>query len=290
MPVQLSTSCERRHRHPGRHATVANEQLRGAFKEIDKLRQCLESENEYLREEVRASSGDSTILGNSPAIHRVFEQIEMVAPTDATVLILGETAVGKELVARNIHERSPRHERPLIKVNCTAIPRELFESEFFGHVNGAFSGAFGDRVGRFQLADGGSLFLDEVGDLPPEMQPKLLRVLQEGEFEPVGDEKTRRANFRMIAACNQDLKTAVRDGRFRQDLYYRLSVFPIEVPALRERKEDIPILATHFLEVACKRFNRPDLQLAEGLAPPPPELRLAWKRSRTRRTSWSGPL
>jgi transcriptional regulator with GAF, ATPase, and Fis domain len=261
---RLNEELEQRVIERTRELTAANEQLRCAFEEIDKLRQRLESENEYLQEEVRATSGESTILGNSPAIRRVLERIEMVAPTDATVLILGETGVGKELVARNIHERSPRHERPLIKVNCTAIPRELFESEFFGHVKGAFSGAFRDRIGRFQLADGGSLFLDEVGDLPPEMQPKLLRVLQEGEFEPVGDEKTRRANFRMIAACNHDLKTAVRAGRFRQDLYYRLSVFPIEVPALRERKEDIPILATHFLEVACKRFNRPDLRLAES--------------------------
>ncbi|HKN12788.1 MAG TPA: sigma 54-interacting transcriptional regulator [Candidatus Binatus sp.] len=202
------------------------------------------------------------ILGNSPAMRGVIERIRMVAPTDATVLILGETGVGKELVARNIHERSPRRARPLIEVNCTAIPRELFESEFFGHVKGAFSGAFRDRVGRFQLADGGTLFLDEVGDLPTEIQPKLLRVLQEGEFQALGDEKTRRANFRMIAASNQDLKAAVRQGRFRQDLYYRLSVFPIEVPPLRERQEALPILAQHFLEVVSKRFNRTDLRLS----------------------------
>ena len=176
----------------------------------------------------------------------VFEQIEVVAPTDVAVLILGETGTGKELVARTIHERSRRRERPLVKVNCTAIPRELFESEFFGHVKGAFNGALKDRVGRFQLADGGSLFLDEVGDLPPEMQPKLLRVLENGEFEPVGEDQTRRADVRIVAATNRDLKDAVRAGRFRQDLYYRLSVFPIELPPLRERKEDIPILAAHF--------------------------------------------
>jgi transcriptional regulator with GAF, ATPase, and Fis domain len=261
---RLNEELEQRVIERTRELTAANEQLKRAFEEIDKLRQRLESENEYLLEEVRAASGDSTILGNSPAIRRVLERIEMVAPTDATVLILGETGVGKELVARNIHERSPRREHPLIKVNCTAIPRELFESEFFGHVRGAFSGAFRDRAGRFQLADGGSLFLDEVGDLPPEMQPKLLRVLQHGEFEPVGDEKTRRANFRLIGASNHDLETAARAGRFRQDLYYRLSVFPIEVPPLRERKEDTPILAAHFLEMACKRFNRQGLQLTES--------------------------
>ena len=232
-----------------------------AFDEIDKLRRRLESQNAYLREEVRDVSRSNVILGNSPAMRGVIERIRMVAPTDATVLILGETGVGKELVARNIHERSPRRARPLIEVNCTAIPRELFESEFFGHVKGAFSGAFRDRVGRFQLADGGTLFLDEVGDLPTEIQPKLLRVLQEGEFQALGDEKTRRANFRMIAASNQDLKAAVRQGRFRQDLYYRLSVFPIEVPPLRERQEALPILAQHFLEVVSKRFNRTDLRL-----------------------------
>jgi transcriptional regulator with GAF, ATPase, and Fis domain len=258
---RLNEELEHRVVERTRELTAANEQLKGALAEIDKLRRRLESENEYLREEVRAASGDSTILGNSPAIGGVLERIEMVAPTDATVLIVGETGVGKELVARNIHERSPRRERPLIKVNCTAIPLELFESEFFGHVKGAFSGAFRDRLGRFQLADGGSLFLDEVGDLPSQMQPKLLRVLQDGEFEALGDEKPRRANFRLIVASNKDLETEVRAGRFREDLYYRLSVFPIEVPLLRERKEDIPLLASHFLDVACKRFNRSGLQL-----------------------------
>jgi transcriptional regulator with GAF, ATPase, and Fis domain len=242
---------------------AANEKLKRAFEEIDKLRRSLESENEYLREEVQAASGESTILGTSPAIRGVIERIDMVASTDASVLILGETGVGKELVARNIHKRSPRRDHPLVKVNCTAIPRELFESEFFGHVKGAYSGAFRDRVGRFQRADGGSLFLDEVGDLPLEMQPKLLRVLQDGEFEALGDDKPRRANLRMIAASNRDLKAAVADGRFRQDLYYRLSVFPIVVPPLRERKEDIPILVEHFLKLACKRLNRPDLRLTE---------------------------
>jgi transcriptional regulator with GAF, ATPase, and Fis domain len=232
-----------------------------AFDEIEKLRRRLELENEYLREKVNAASGSGAILGQSAAARHVLEQIETVGPTDATVLILGESGVGKELVARAIHERSPRRDRPLVKVNCTAIPRELFESEFFGHVKGAFSGAFAHRVGRFQLADGGTLFLDEVGELPAEMQPKLLRVLQEGEFEPVGDDKTRRVDVRIMAATSRDLKAQVRAGQFRQDLYYRLSVFPLEIPPLRERKEDIPLLASHFLAIASRRFHRSGLEL-----------------------------
>ena len=230
----------------------------------DRLRERLESENEYLQEEVRLASGNGTILGRSAGVHRVLEQIEMVAPTDATVLILGETGVGKERVARAIHQRSLRRDRPLVKINCTAIPRELFESELFGHIKGAFSGALRDRIGRFQLADGGTLFLDEIGELPLAMQPKLLRVLQDGEFEPVGNDTTRRVNVRIVAATNRDLKSLVRAGRFREDLYYRLSVFPIELPPLRERKDDIPVLARHFLEIACKRFSRSGLHLTAG--------------------------
>jgi len=163
-------------------------------------------------------------------------------------------------VARAIHESSPRREHSLVKINCTAIPRDLFESEFFGHKKGAFSGALTDRIGRFQLADEGTLFLDELGDLPMEMQPKLLRVLQDGEFEPVGDNRTRRVSVRIIAATNHDLKGLVRAGLFREDLYYRLSVFPIEIPPLREREDDISLLATHFLEAASKRFSRSGLR------------------------------
>ena len=234
-----------------------------AFEEIHRLRERLELENAYLREEVNAASGRRAILGNSPGLRRVLDQIDMVAPADIAVLVQGESGVGKELVAHAIHERSMRRDRPLVKVNCAAVPRELFESEFFGHVKGAFSGASANRVGRFQLADGGALLLDEVSELPMEMQPKLLRVLQDGEFEPVGEDRTRRVNVRIIAATNRDLKGEVRAGRFRHDLYYRLSVFPIEVPPLRERLEDIAGLATYFLKAACERFNRPNLQFTE---------------------------
>ena len=201
------------------------------------------------------------LLGRGAHIDRLREDIEMAAPTDASILITGETGVGKELVARMVHERSPRHRHPMVTVNCTAIPYELFESEFFGHVRGAFSSAARDRIGRFQLADGGTLFLDEVGELPLSLQPKLLRVLQDGEFQAVGDDKTRTSNVRIIAASNRDLKTEVREGRFREDLYYRLSVFPIEVPPLRERKEDVRDLAEQFLVEACRRFNRAPLDL-----------------------------
>lgn len=233
-----------------------------AFDEINRLRERLEMENAYLREEVNEGLAFGEIVGHSPALNQVLMQIHTVAPTDATVLIQGESGTGKELVARAIHERSARRGRPLIKVNCASIPRELFESEFFGHVKGSFTGAMRDRAGRFQLADGGTLFLDEVGEIPLELQGKLLRVLQEGEYERVGDERTRRVDARLIAATNSDLKREAAAGRFRQDLYYRLAVFPIEVPPLRERHEDIPALADHFINLVCRRLKIPRLRLA----------------------------
>ena len=182
-------------------------------------------------------------------------QVDMVAPTDATVLILGESGTGKELVAREIHQRSQRADRPLIRVNCASIPKDLYESEFFGHAKGAFTGAFKDRAGRFEAADGGTLFLDEVAEIPLDLQSKFLRVLQEKQYERVGEERTRSVNVRIIAATNRSLKQEVDEGRFRQDLYYRLNVFPIEVAPLRQRKDDIPLLAVHFLTQAAQRLK-----------------------------------
>ncbi len=243
------------------HAASAIANAR-AFEQIQELRSQLELENEYLREEVKVAHAFGDIVGESSALRKVLAQVELVAPADTSVLILGESGTGKELVARAIHERSGRSDRPMIRVNCGSIPRELFESEFFGHVEGAFTGAVRDRAGRFQLADGGTLFLDEVGEIPLELQSKLLRVLQEGTFERIGEEKTQQVDVRIIAATNRDLKKDVEEKRFRQDLYYRLSVFPVEVVPLRERVEDVPFLAAHFLSQTCQRlgFVKPKLK------------------------------
>jgi transcriptional regulator with GAF, ATPase, and Fis domain len=226
-----------------------------AFEEIEYLKQRLEEENTYLREEVSAAHGPGDIVGRSGAVKKIFQQIDLVAPTDATVLITGESGTGKELVARAIHERSSRRGRPMVKVNCGAVPDPLFESEFFGHVKGAFTGALRDKPGRFELANGGTLFLDEIGEVPLAMQAKLLRALQEQEIERVGDTRSRKVNVRIIAATNRDLKKETAAGRFRQDLFYRLSVFPIEVPSLRDRQEDLPILAEHFVQAAARRLQ-----------------------------------
>lgn len=238
------------------HAAVSIANAR-AFEEIAALKERLELENGYLREEVTAALGAHDIVGNSPGLKKVLQQIQLVAPTDAAVLINGESGTGKELVARAIHENSPRKGRALIKVNCGAIPENLFESEFFGHMRGAFTGAVRDKPGRFELADGGTLFLDEIGEIPLAMQAKLLRVLQEQEIERVGDVRPRKVNVRIVAATNRDLKKEVAAGRFRQDLFYRLSVFQLDIPALRERSEDIALLAAHFVRTTAKKMNRP---------------------------------
>jgi len=248
------------------HVAVAIANAR-AFEEIQQLKAQLELENTFLKEEVLEAQAFGEIVGQGPAMANLVNQIELVAPTQATVLIHGESGTGKELVAREIHRRSQRQNRPLVRVNCASIPKELYESEFFGHVKGAFTGALKDRPGRFEAADGGTLFMDEVGEIPLEMQSKLLRVLQEGEYERVGEEKTRKVDVRLITATNRNLSKEVEVGRFRQDLYYRLNVFPIEVAPLRHRKEDIPLLAATFLDHVRKKLNCAGRQLtqAEGM-------------------------
>ena len=241
----------------------ADEKLRAAHEEVDRLRERLELENAYLQEEIRIENNHHGIVGRSAAIQKVLRQVELVAPTDATVLISGESGTGKELIARAIHDASKRSRRPLIRVNCATIPRELFESEFFGHAKGALPGTARDGVGRFELADGGTLFLDEVADMPIELQGKLLRVLEESNFERVGEAQTRTVDVRVIAATNRDLKQEVRRGRFREDLYFRLDVFPIESVPLRERRDDIPLLAAHFVQGEGRKLKR-ELKLTEG--------------------------
>jgi len=238
--------------------------LRRTLAENARLREELERERDYLREEVNVAMNFGRIVGTSSALRRMLKRVEAVAETPASVLVEGESGVGKELVAHAIHMRSPRAAGPLVKVNCASIPKELFESEFFGHVKGAFTGAHRDRIGRFQLADGGTLFLDEVGEIPLELQGKLLRVLQESEFERVGDDVTRSVDVRVIAATNRDLEQLIVDGVFREDLFYRLSVFPVHVPPLRDRGDDVVQLAQHFLEQTCKDFGREALTLTRA--------------------------
>lgn len=235
----------------------AEDDLRRALQEVERLKNQLHAENIYLQEEIRSANNFEEIVGNSPALLHVLQQVERIAATDATVLILGETGTGKELIARGIHNHSARQSRPLVKVNCGAISAGLVESELFGHVKGAFTGAVDKRVGRFELAHGGTLFLDEVGELPLDTQVKLLRVLQEGEFEPVGSSKTVKVDVRIIAATNRNLEDEVAAGKFRADLYYRLNVLPLRNPALRERREDIPQLAMFFLSRFARKFGRP---------------------------------
>jgi formate hydrogenlyase transcriptional activator len=235
---------------------LAFQQIAADFQEIQALKDKLARENAYLEEEVRTEHNFGEIVGESDALRRVLKQIEVVAPTDSTVLILGETGTGKELVARALHELSPRQGRTFVKLNCAAMPTGLLESELFGHEKGAFTGAIMQKIGRFELAHQGTLFLDEVGDIPSELQPKLLRVLQEQEFERLGSTKTIKADVRLVAATNRDLVRMVADGTFRADLYYRLNVFPVVLPPLRERPDDIPRLVRHFTQRFARRMGR----------------------------------
>jgi len=234
--------------------------------EDEYLLKAIAQDDKNWRTSARIASGKSVgtsgeFIGQSRAWQQIIEQLDMVAPTDVTVLVLGETGTGKELIARELHRRSRRKDKPLVRVNCASIPKELYESEFFGHARGAFTSAVRDRVGRFEAAAGGTLFLDEIGEIPLELQSKLLRVLQEKCYERVGEQRTRRADVRIVAATNRDLKNDVAAGRFREDLYYRLNVFPMKVVPLRDRKDDIQLLATHFLEISVKELGCPRSRL-----------------------------
>jgi formate hydrogenlyase transcriptional activator len=227
-----------------------------AYQQITELKDTLAEEKLYLEEEIRTEHRFDEIIGDSPSLRTVLKQVETVAPTDSTVLILGETGTGKELIARAIHRLSGRRQRTFVKVNCAAIPTGLLESELFGHERGAFTGAIAQKLGRFELAHEGTLFLDEVGDIPLELQSKLLRVLQEREFERLGATRTIRVNVRLVAATNQDLIRMVGEHRFRSDLYYRLNVFPMTMPPLRERAPDIPLLVRYFVQQYAARMNK----------------------------------
>ena len=234
----------------------AEESLQGAFAEIKLLKDRLQAENIYLQQEVAREYNFGEIIGQSNAISYVFFRIEQVAPQDATVLLLGETGTGKGVVARAIHSRSARKDRPMVTVNCTAMPANLIESELFGREKGAFTGADARQMGRFELADGGTIFLDEIGEMPLELQSKLLRVIQDGEFERLGSPRTIKVDVRIIAASNRNLEEEIRNGRFREDLFYRLNVFPITIPPLRQRKEDIPLLVNHFVAKFNKKIGK----------------------------------
>ncbi len=235
---------------------VAEQKLRQAYEEVQQLRDQLQQENVYLRREVKGLCGDGRLVGQSTALKTVLAHAEQVAPTDSTVLLLGETGTGKELIASAIHEMSPRRHRTMVRVNCAAIPGSLLESELFGREKGAYTGALSKQMGRFEIASGSTLFLDEIGELPPEVQAKLLRVLQERQIERLGSSKTIDIDVRIITATNRDLEKAVREGKFREDLYYRLNVFPITIPPLRDRREDIAVLVSLFVEEFATRFGK----------------------------------
>jgi formate hydrogenlyase transcriptional activator len=244
-----------------------------AYREISELKDKLAQEKLYLEEEIRSEMNFENIIGNSPALKHVLELVETVAPSDSTVLLLGETGTGKELIARAIHDRSRRKDRTFVKLNCAAIPTGLLESELFGHEKGAFTGAITHKTGRMELADQGTLFLDEVGDIPVEIQPKLLRAIQEREFERLGSIHTRRVNIRLVAATNRDLEKMIADREFRSDLYYRLHVFPIRIPPLRERKGDIPQLVSYFVQKFAMQMQKK----IEAISPAVMKGLMAWE-------------
>ena len=245
--------------------TKISNDLQSALSEVEILKNRLEAENIYLQDEINLQNDFGSIITQSESVKKVLHKVEQVAPTDATVLILGESGTGKELLARALHNISNRNERPLVKVNCSALPANLIESELFGHEKGAFTGAISKKIGRFELADKGTIFLDEIGDLPPELQPKILRVLQEGEFERIGNSKTIKVDVRIIAATNRNLTEEIKNGNFREDLYYRLNVFPIYIPPLRNRKEDIPLLINYFVNIFSRKVGKKIETISQGM-------------------------
>ena len=253
---RLRSELEGANKRLSEHVAERTRDLRAALAEVEELKNRLHAENVYLQEEIKRTHNFDEIIGQSPPMAEVLGQIEQVAPTDATVLVLGETGTGKELIARAIHNHSPRAARPLVKVNCAALPATLIESELFGHEKGAFTGAATQRAGRFELADGGTIFLDEVGDLPIELQAKLLRVLQEGEFERIGGTSPIAVDVRVIAATNRNLERLIEEKLFREDLFYRLNVIPILLPPLRSRPDDVVLLARFFVDKYSKKLGR----------------------------------
>ena len=259
---ELEVQLEEANRELEGRVAARTAELTAALAEVERLKSRLQQENRYLKQEISEQVNNGEIIGQSAALQSALRKVALVAKTDSTVLIHGETGTGKELIARALHEQSGRSERPMVKLNCSAISAGLVESELFGHVKGAFTGANERRVGRFELADGGTLFLDEVSELPLETQAKLLRVLQEREFEPVGSSKTIKVDVRVIAATNRDLAADAENKRFRADLYYRLNVFPIDLPALRERPEDIETLAHHFMQRMARKLGKPLSRIA----------------------------
>ncbi len=254
---EVNEKLEKRVEERTRELWETNISLKNALQEVEKLKNQLQAENVYLQEEIKIEHNFDEIVTNSKVLKDLLRKVEQVAATDATVLILGETGTGKELFARAVHSISKRKDRVLVKVNCAALPANLIESELFGHEKGAFTGAIARKIGRFELADSGTIFLDEIGDLPLELQAKLLRVLQEGEFERLGNSNTIKVDVRIIAATNRSLEEAIEKGTFREDLYYRLYVFPLKVPSLKERIDDIPILTKHFVKKLSLKLGKP---------------------------------